>query len=73
MSHTIGLILRENSLDKDQEHWPNYLAITEMAINSTINSSSSKAPFEVLNGKNIPVPIDLLLRILHQPSCSYIC
>ena len=48
-------------LDEDQEHWPNYVAVIEMAINSTINAHISKAPFEVLYCENIPLPIDLLL------------
>ena len=37
------------------------MAVTEMAINSTINASINKAPFEVLYGENIPLPVDLLL------------
>ena len=61
MNRTIGQILRAHLLEDDQEHWPNYVAVTEMAINSTINASIQKAPFEVLYGENIPLPIDLML------------
>ena len=61
MNRTIGQILRAHLLADDQEHWPNYVAVTEMAINSTVNASIQKAPFEVLYGENIPLPIDLLL------------
>ena len=62
MNCTIGQILYAHLLDKDQEHWPDYVAVTEMAINSTINASIKKAPFEVLYGENIPLPdVDLLL------------
>ena len=32
-----------------------------MAINSTINASINKAPFEFLYGENILLPVDLLL------------
>ena len=32
-----------------------------MAINFTINANFLKAPFEVLYGENIPLPVDLLL------------
>ena len=39
------------------------MAVTEMAINSTINANINKAPFEVLYGEKIPLPIDLLLSI----------
>ena len=51
----------ENLLDKDQEHWTNYMNITEMVINSTINASINKSPFEVLCGEKILLLIDLLL------------
>ena len=37
------------------------MAVTEMAINFTINASINKAPFKVFYGENIPLPIDLLL------------
>ena len=37
------------------------MAVTEIAINSKINASIKKALFEVLNGENIPLPVDLLL------------
>ena len=37
------------------------MAVTEMPINSTINASINKAPFEFLYGENIPLPVDLLL------------
>ena len=37
------------------------MAVTEIAINSTINASINKALFEVLYGENIPLPVDLLL------------
>ena len=39
------------------------MAVTEMAINSTINDSIYKAPFEVLYDENIPLPVDLLLSM----------
>ena len=61
MNCTIGQILCINLLDEDQEHWPDYVVITEMAINSTVNASKNKAPFKVLYGENIPLPVDLLL------------
>ena len=61
MNCTIGQILHAHLLDKDQEHWPDYVAVTEMAINSTNNASINKAPFEVFYGENIPLPVDLLL------------
>ena len=48
-------------LDKYQEHWPDYMAVTEIAANSTINTIISKAPFEVLYGKNFPLPVGCLL------------
>ena len=32
-----------------------------MAINSSIHSSINKAPFEVLYGENIPLPVHSLL------------
>ena len=67
MNDTIGQILRVFLLDKNQEYWPGYVAVTRMAINYTINASIQKVPFEVINGENIPLPIDLFIvqRILH--------
>ena len=32
-----------------------------MAINTTVNASIGKAPFEVLYGGNIPMPVDIIL------------
>ena len=37
MNCTIGQIPRENLLDKYQERWPDFVVITEIGINSTIN------------------------------------
>ena len=48
-------------LDENQAHWPDYLAVTKMAINSTINASIKKALFEVFYSENIPLLVDLLL------------
>ena len=48
-------------LDEDQVHCPNYVAVPGMAINSTINASSKKELFEVLNSENIPLAVYLLL------------
>ena len=39
MNRTIGQILNMYLLYEDQEHWPDYVAITQMAVNSTINGS----------------------------------
>ena len=39
------------------------MAITEVAINSTINASNNKALFEVFYIENIWLPIDFLLLI----------
>ena len=61
MNHIIGQILYAYLLDDNQVHWPDYLAVTEMAINSTINASINKALFELLYGENTPLPVDLLL------------
>ena len=61
MNYTIGQIHYAYLLYKDQEYWPNHMAVTEMAINSTITASIQKALFEVLQGKNNPLAIDFLL------------
>ena len=50
-------------LGEDQEYWPDYVAITEMAINSTINVSINKALFKVVYGENIPLLVYMLLSI----------
>ena len=60
MNCNIGQILYAHLLNKDQEHWPDYMTITKMAINSTTNERILKPPFEVLYGKNIPLTIELL-------------
>ena len=60
-NHTIGQICYAHILVKDQEHCTNYVAITEIAINSTFNASINKALFEFLFGENIPLLVDLLL------------
>ena len=60
MTYTIGEILCAHLLDKNQEHCPIYIAVYEMAINSTINASIKKAQFEVLHIEIILLPVDLL-------------
>ena len=57
MNHTIGQILYANLLDNDHKHCPDYVAVIEMVINSTINASNNKALFEVLFGEDIPLPV----------------
>ena len=61
MNCTIGQILHAHLLDKDQKHWANYIAVTEIAINSTNNVSNNKAIFEVFYSENILFPVNLLL------------
>ena len=61
MNHTIGQILHAHLLEKNQEHWPDYVAITIMAINSTINARINKAPFEIFYSENTLLIVDLLL------------
>ena len=61
MNLTIGQIFHAKLLDISQEHWPDCVSITEMAINFTINVRISKAPFEVLYGESILLPVDFLL------------
>ena len=61
MDHTSGQVFHAFLLDENQEHRPDYVATNKMAINSTINASIRKVPFEVLYVENISLPIDLLL------------
>ena len=61
MNCTITQIFNAHMLDENQEHWPDYAAITEMAINSTIDVSIQKTTFEVLYIENTPLPVDLFL------------
>ena len=61
MNHTIAQILHLFWLYEDQEHWPYYVAVTEIAINFTLNASIKKTPFEDLYSENISLPIDLLV------------
>ena len=49
---TIAQILYTYLLNEDQGHWPDYIAVIEMTIDSTINTNIQKAPFEVLYSKN---------------------
>ena len=60
INYTIGQIFCAYLWGNDQKHWPNYVAVIEMDINSTNIASVSKAPFEVFYGESIPLPIDLL-------------
>ena len=39
MNRTIGQILCAYLLDEDLKHWLDYVAVSKMAINSTINAS----------------------------------
>ena len=40
INRIIGQILGTHLIDEDQEHWPDYVAVTEMVINSPINESN---------------------------------
>ena len=65
MNCIIGQVLCTHLLDYNQNNWPNYVAINEVAIGLTVNTSIKKALFEVLNDENIPsFPIDLLVSCL---------
>ena len=64
MNHTICPILLAHLFDKDQEHWPDYVAVIEMAINESI----LKTPFEVLYSENTLFPVELLLS--REPSLN---
>ena len=57
MNCTIGQIFCAHFLYKDQDRWSDYVAITKLAINSTINASIKKAPFEVFYGENNLLPV----------------
>ena len=48
-------------LNEDQEYYSAYVAITEIAINSTIKASIQKSPFEIVYSEKILLPVDLLL------------
>ena len=61
MNCTTGQILHTHFLEIAQERCPDYLAVTDMAINTTINASINKAQFGVLYAKISPLSIDLLL------------
>ena len=54
-------LLDENHDEDLDEHWTEYVAVTKIAINATINASIQKASFEVLYGENIPLPVEFLL------------
>ena len=43
--------------------WPDALAYVEFAINSTINASTDKAPFEMAYGTNVALPVDHALHM----------
>ena len=60
MNCTIGESLLANLLDKDQERWPDYVAVNKMAINSIISTSIWKSILKS-SGENTPLSVDLLL------------
>ena len=69
MNCTINQINHTYLLDEDQEKWPDYGAATEMTINSTINSSTQKTPFEFLYGENCIVDyLAIVQRIFYLPT-----
>ena len=73
MNCTIGQILKEDLLSRDQDNWPNYVAVIEMSINSTSNASIYKAPFGILYGENILLPrLIIFHKSFPQPSRSEI-
>ena len=61
MNYTISQILHVYLLDEDQNHWPNYVDVIEIAIKSTFNANFNKALFEVLYSENTLLPFDWLL------------
>ena len=61
MNHSIGQVFHAYLLNKDKKHLSDYLSVTKMAINSSINVIIQKAPFEALFGENIQLPIILFL------------
>ena len=45
---TIGHILYVYLPNEAPEHWPDYMAVTKVAINSTFNATIKKSPFEII-------------------------
>ena len=61
MTYSLSQILCAYLLYEDQDNWPDYVAITKMAINSSINTSIQNVPFEVLYSEKVLFPVDFLL------------
>ena len=49
-------------LDVDHAKWALKLAYVELAINSTVNVLMGYAPFQLLYGANVKLPLDDMLQ-----------
>ena len=54
--------MRALLLDGDHAEWASKLAYVELAINSTVNVSTGYAPFQLLYGANVKLPLDHMLQ-----------
>ena len=65
MNRTVEQVLRAHLLHDKHTSWLDALPYVEFAINSTINQSTGRAPFEMLYGTNIASPFDHATQTSH--------
>ena len=60
-------MLRALILDKVARNWYTALPYVEFSINSSMSASTGKAPFELVYGTNVTLPMDLALPTQPDP------
>ena len=61
-------MLRATLLEHRVTNWLTALPYIEFAINSTVSASTGKAPFELLYGENVTLPMDHALHAANTTS-----
>ena len=59
MNKIVKQVLHTMAVDIDNK-WVDKLGFVEFAINSSVNASTSKAPFEMVQGSNVLILADQL-------------
>ena len=61
-------MLRATLLEERTSNWLQALPYIEFAMNSTVSASTGKAPFELVYGSNVVLPMDLALHAPAAPA-----
>ena len=68
-NHTLQTMLKQ-VVDEDQEYWDAYIPMLCMAYRSSVHESTKQTPNKMMLGRELPLPVSLLIRPPMEPDCE---